>query len=163
MDCPPLAAVFDQASADACVLETQIVNEPVGLHTPLTLLPGCNPLWNGTGDRPLCAASASSPALVPAQTPLPDGWEEVGCIAEGTNGRALTGAITTSPNMTRATCVEFCASKGFALAGVEFADECYCDDALRNGATNATVSWNECTTRCAGNRACLMFPRRPYG
>ncbi|EJF58368.1 WSC-domain-containing protein [Dichomitus squalens LYAD-421 SS1] len=154
MDCPPLAAAMDQASADACVLETEIVDEDTGFETPLSALPGCNPLWNGTGLRTECLSDAELPQLIPAQTPLPTNWSKIGCIAEGTDGRALIGASTTSPNLTRAACVAFCESKGFALAGVEFSDECYCDDELRNGATNTTLIWNECTNHCAGNATC---------
>ncbi|KAI1789216.1 WSC-domain-containing protein [Ganoderma leucocontextum] len=153
MDCPPLAAVFDQASADACVLETQIVDEDTGFSAPISVLPGCNPLWNGTGARPTCSGNSSLPVpqLIPVQTPLPTNWSEIGCIAEGMNGRALTGASTTNPNMTPASCAAFCEEEGFALAGVEYSDECYCDDELRNDASNATVLWNECNNRCAGN------------
>ncbi|KAI0739627.1 hypothetical protein C8Q80DRAFT_1288255 [Daedaleopsis nitida] len=149
--CPPLAAVFDQASADACVLETQIVDENTGFHGPLSQLPGCNPIWNGTGAHPACPPNLATPSLVSVTTPLPTNWTEIGCIAEGTTGRALTGASTTSPNMTRAACAAFCQTKGFALAGVEFSDECYCDNRMRNGASNSTVLWNECTNHCAGN------------
>ncbi|EJF58364.1 WSC-domain-containing protein [Dichomitus squalens LYAD-421 SS1] len=152
MDCPVLAAVFDQASASACVLETDIVDEEIGFNAPLTILPGCNPLWNGTVVKPACPdPNAPTPALVPAQTPIPTGWTELGCIAEGTSGRALTGASTTSPNMTRAVCAGFCASRGFSLAGAEYSDECYCDNEMRNGATMDLVTWNECTNHCAGN------------
>ena len=158
MDCPPLAAAFDQQSADACVLETEIVDEEVGFHAPLNQLTGCNPLWNGTaGPRPPCAANVPTPALIPVQTSLPTNWTEIGCVAEGTNGRALVGASTTSPNMTRAMCVSFCQNKGFGLAGVEYSDECYCDNEMRNGASNTTVMWNECTNHCAGNGAYLGY------
>ncbi len=67
-------------------------------------------------------------------------------------GSALTGASTTSPTMTRAmACVSFCQEKGFGLAGVEYSDECYCDNEMRNAATNTTVMSNECTNHCAGN------------
>ncbi|TBU27996.1 WSC-domain-containing protein [Dichomitus squalens] len=152
MDCPPLAAVFDQASADACTLETDIVDENIGLDSPITQLPGCNPFWDGTGTKPACPnANAATPSLVAAQPPLPSGWNEIGCIAEGTNGRALTGASTTSPNMTKAVCADFCASKGFKLAGVEFSDECYCDNQVRNGASQNTITWNLCSNHCSGN------------
>ena len=158
MDCPVLAAVFDQPSADACVLETDIVDEETGFDAPITVLPGCNPFWNGTVSKPPCPdPNAPTPALVPAQTPIPTGWTELGCIAEAPSGRALTWMSTTSPNMTRAACVAFCAGKGFALAGVEYSDECYCDDELRNGASNATLLWNECPNRCAGNGMFVNF------
>ncbi|KAI0748179.1 WSC-domain-containing protein [Daedaleopsis nitida] len=148
--CAPLAAVFDKASADACVLETQIVDEDTGFDGPISQLPGCNPLWDGTGPRPTCAPE-NPPALVSATTPLPADWTEIGCIAEGETGRALTGASTTAPNMTRAVCAAFCEAKGFALAGAEFSDECYCDNEMQNGASNTTVTWNECSNHCAGN------------
>ncbi|PIL30120.1 hypothetical protein GSI_07738 [Ganoderma sinense ZZ0214-1] len=152
MDCPALAAVFDQASADACVLETQYVDENIGLDAPMTILPGCNPFWDGTGTKPACPdPNAATPSLIDAQVALPSGWAEVGCIAEGTSGRALTGASTTSPNMTRALCTDFCASKGFPLAGVEYSDECYCDSQLRNGASQTALTWNLCSNHCAGN------------
>ncbi|TFK85981.1 WSC-domain-containing protein [Polyporus arcularius HHB13444] len=154
MDCPALAAHFDQASADACVLETEYVDENIGADPsqPITKLPGCNPIWDGTGSKPACPnADAGTPSLVPAQTPLPSGWSEVGCIAEGTSGRALTGASLTSKTMTRAVCADFCASKGFKLAGVEFGDECYCDNQVRNGASQNTITWNLCTSHCAAN------------
>ena len=96
------------------------------------------------------------PQLIPVQAPLPTNWSEFGCIAEGTSGRALVGASMTNLNTTRAACVAFCELKGFALAGVEFSDECYCDDELRNGASNVTVAWNECTNHCAGNSTSLL-------
>ena len=100
MDCPVLAAVFDQPSADACVLEPDIVDEETGFDAPITVLPGCNPFWNGTVPKPPCPdPNAPTPALVPAQIPIPTGWTELGCIAEAPSGRALTGASTTSPNL----------------------------------------------------------------
>jgi hypothetical protein len=33
----------------------------------------------------------------------------------------------------------FCADKGYAIAGVEFGRECYCDSQMRNGASNTTL------------------------
>ncbi|OBZ65507.1 putative fungistatic metabolite [Grifola frondosa] len=150
MACPPLAAAFDQPSADACTLEGSIVDEDIGLNDNITALPGCNPLWDGTGPRPTCPSTVT-PGMLAAQQPLPTGWTEIGCIAEGTNGRAFAAASTTDPAMTKAMCAAFCDSKGFSLAGAEFSTECYCDNAFRNGAVNTTVDWNQCTNKCGGN------------
>jgi hypothetical protein len=52
---------------------------------------------------------------------IPTGWSlaSVGCIAEGNGGRALTGASFSDPAMTRSKCINFCVSKGFAVAGLE--------------------------------------------
>ncbi|KAI0330773.1 WSC-domain-containing protein [Cubamyces sp. BRFM 1775] len=145
--CPPLAALYDPQAAAACVYEGVVADEPTGVSSPVTDLPGCNPVYNSGQTCP----SKPTPALVSVQTPLPSGWTEVGCIAEGTSGRALAALSTTAPNMSKDVCASFCASHGYTLAGAEFGDECYCDNALRNGATGAVLEWDQCANRCAGN------------
>ena len=57
-----------------------------------------------------------------------------------------------------ATCAAFCAAGGFSLAGVEFSDECYCDNTVRNGASESTIDGSLCSTKCAGNGASLPCP-----
>ncbi|KAH9912318.1 WSC-domain-containing protein [Epithele typhae] len=153
MDCPVLAAVFDQAAADACVIESEVLSENVGLDPahPITVLPGCNPIWDGTGNKPACQQNDAIPSFVSAQEPLPSGWQALGCIAEGTNGRALASASTKSDNMTQATCASYCAAKGFKFAGVEFSDECYCGNSVANGASTNLINGDLCSTKCAGN------------
>ncbi|KAI0823488.1 WSC-domain-containing protein [Trametes gibbosa] len=146
-DCPPLKAVVDQAAADACVLETSIVDEDIGLNGPIAKLPGCNPIY-GTNEA---CTNGADPALVPAQQPLPSGWTELGCIAEGTNGRALPAVQTKFANMTKAMCASYCGSQGYKLAGAEFSDECYCDNSVKNGASENFLTWSQCSNHCAGN------------
>jgi len=74
----------------------------------------------------------------------------VGCYSEGTSGRALSAASTTSPNMTLEYCRSFCTAKGYLYAGTEYADECYCGNSFVNGgallASNAS-----CDMICAGD------------
>ncbi|KAI0628684.1 WSC-domain-containing protein [Trametes polyzona] len=148
MDCPPLKAVFDQDAADACVLETSIVDEDIGLNGPISALPGCNPIG---GNGKACQNTAVAPKLVPAQEPLPSGWTELGCIAEGTSGRALPALTMKDPAMTKAKCASYCGSHGFKFAGVEFSDECYCDNSVKNGASTNLLTWSQCDNHCAGN------------
>ncbi|THH01298.1 hypothetical protein EW026_g1367 [Hermanssonia centrifuga] len=126
-DCPPLSASVNEAVAGACKPELVIVDEPIGsASSPLTALPGCNPLWIGTGPKPTCDPEPATPGFVDAESTLPSGWTDLGCTAEGTTGRALSSASTTSPIMTRPFCANFCANLGYPYAGVESADECYC-------------------------------------
>lgn len=54
-------------------------------------------------------------------------------------------------NMTVEMCLITCFSKGLSVAGVEYANECYCDTEIRNAAVVAADS--ECSTRCAGDKA----------
>ncbi|KAL7277062.1 hypothetical protein ACG7TL_008907 [Trametes sanguinea] len=149
-DCAPLAAASDPEAAAACVFQGDLVDEPTGVTAPITALPGCNPVFGSGQDTSSCA-SKPNPGLVPAQPPLPEGWTEIGCIAEGTNGRALPALTMSAPNMTKEACAAFCASHNFTLAGAEFSDECYCDNALKNGASATLLPWTECANRCAGN------------
>lgn len=56
---------------------------------------------------------------------LQDGWQvaSTACVAEGTTGRALTGASFADDSMLPAKCMSFCKDKGFRLAGVEYGRE----------------------------------------
>ena len=124
-DCPALAAVQDNNAPAACQYAGQIVNEDIGLQGPINALPGCNPHWDGTGAQPTCG-NLATPGLVNAIPPLPAGWSEVGCIAEGNNGRALTGFSFKGSNMTKAVCAAGCSNMGYPFAGVEFSDVSLC-------------------------------------
>jgi hypothetical protein len=89
----------------------------------------------------------------------PPGWESLGCIAEGTQGRALISARIDSDSMTIDMCLNYCASEGYGMAGLvgdlaleyvcltktwisqEYGRECYCaKDSLSNGASLAVTS-----------------------
>lgn len=120
--CQVLAPYIDQNAASACTLESQVVNENVGLNgAKIPALPGCNPVRTDFSTPATCP-SLATPSLVNTVAPITTGWADLGCIAEGTNGRALSAYSTTSPNMTANLCIGICASKGYKMAGVEFGD-----------------------------------------
>ena len=148
--CQVLKPYIDQDAAHACTLTSQVVNEDV--QGPLSALPGCNPIQVPTGSAPKCAAPAAQPGFKSTVDPLVSGWTDVGCIAEGSGGRALTAASTTSDSMSLNMCATFCQSKGFKLAGIEFGRECYCGNNFSNGASSNTVAKDQCNTPCASNR-----------
>ncbi|KAF8241858.1 WSC-domain-containing protein [Wilcoxina mikolae CBS 423.85] len=78
-------------------------------------------------------------------------WSSLGCYAEGKTERALSAYVITDPAMTVPLCVNSCASKGYSLAGVEYAVECYCDN---YAVLNKTISVpnEECWMKCAGDK-----------
>ncbi|KAH8892639.1 galactose oxidase [Thozetella sp. PMI_491] len=94
----------------------------------------------------------SSAPVGPQTNPGVGGWDYVGCISEGTTGRALTyavpGATIAGSAMTVALCVAACQQAGYILAGVEYASQCYCDNAIKNGGALASSG---CTMVCNGN------------
>ena len=120
-DCPALAAKMDSDAAAACQFQGEIVDEDIGMFAPIMTMPGCNKPWNGNGTKPTCEnEDSTSVKYVQAIQALPTGWSELGCIAEGTSGRALTNASYTGTNMTKSVCSAMCANGGYQLAGTEF-------------------------------------------
>ncbi|KAK4686692.1 hypothetical protein P7C73_g3429, partial [Tremellales sp. Uapishka_1] len=116
-------------------------------------------------------AAALSADLTAVSITLPSGWSTASatCIAEGSSGRALVGASYSSTNMTVPNCLNFCATKGLALAGVEYGKECYCGNALVNGASMATnltscgmVCSGDSTTNCGGYGALQLYTNPAY-
>jgi len=77
----------------------------------------------GTGASS-ASASASSSAPASAAT-LPAGFKSASSslIAEGTNGRALISASTSSNSMTPAVCASYCSGLGYPLSGTEYSSE----------------------------------------
>ena len=156
--CQVLEPYINQDAAAACTLDAQVVDEDVGLNDQISALPGCNPVRAAPSSAASCPGLVT-PGFVETTAPLTPGWTDLGCIAEGTNGRALTGASTTSPNMTLNYCAGFCGGQGFTYAGIEFGDECYCGNTFENGATDTPTNWYECSNPCAGSRkSFLMLP-----
>ena len=74
------------------------------------------------------AVSSLSSDFTSKPITLKDGWEKPSteCVQEGTTGRALTGASFADDAMLPSKCMEFCKSKNFKLAGVEYGREVSC-------------------------------------
>lgn len=96
----------------------------------------------GTGTT----ASATS-----AATGLPAGWKYAGCYTEGINGRALKNGNPDSATNTVESCIQTCVSQGYKVAGMEFGQQCFCDNFLYNGATLTDEA--RCSMDCSGNPA----------
>ncbi|KAF4569998.1 hypothetical protein EYR40_008982 [Pleurotus pulmonarius] len=79
---------------------------------------------------------------------LPEGWAELGCMSDGPGPRTFIGASEATAEMTHESCVAFCDSRGFIYAGIEFGNECYCDNSIHN--TGALVE-DGCNMPCAGD------------
>lgn len=92
---------------------------------------------------------------------LPKGWESLGCIAEENQGRALISAQMDSDSMTIDMCLNYCSSKGFGMAGLEYGRQCFCaKDSLSNGASLAVTS-NQWSVECRLARDGLKLTVNP--
>ena len=80
-------------------------------------------------------------------------YVELGCYNEVQNGRLLSGpSYSNATGMTVESCVQFCQAQSpmMELAGVEYAQECYCAGSLPSSA--AVASKASCSMVCSGNR-----------
>ena len=108
--------------------------------------PGALSVYNNTA-----LISPREPGVVPKVGV----YAHIGCYAEGTSGRALTGAVTISgTNMTVPFCISFCQAAtvaGFKYAGIEYGVECYCGEKIENGAVKLGKGIG-CDMTCPGDK-----------
>lgn len=76
------------------------------------------------------------------------GYQYFGCYKDSAN-RVLNGKILPKIGaVSNTACVEYCASNGFAIAGTEYAGECFCGNSL-GGAEKLDES--KCDMQCKGD------------
>lgn len=84
----------------------------------------------------------------------PKMWVEVGCYTDSVGARTL-GVTPQTPNgagqMTIEACETACQKAGYPIAGLEFAQECFCDSEYRNGGGPAPDLGAGCNMACTGD------------
>ncbi|KAH7126789.1 hypothetical protein B0J11DRAFT_526490 [Dendryphion nanum] len=101
------------------------------------------PQTTNTEEQPPTTTNAPQP------TTLPNGWSYSGCWVDNAYGRIMNNQQADSDKLTIESCISACSRQGFSVAGLQYAYQCFCDNSLRNSATNATDS--DCSTSCTGN------------
>nr|XP_019008257.1 uncharacterized protein I206_06812 [Kwoniella pini CBS 10737]OCF47038.1 hypothetical protein I206_06812 [Kwoniella pini CBS 10737] len=99
----------------------------------------------GTGSGSATATGSASPSATSSVSY--NGFTAGGCVQE-VSGRLLAKVQTSSSNMTIEQCTSLCGNYGYAVAGVEYGDECYCG--TQDDIANALVS-GQCVMPCAGD------------
>lgn len=148
------AAGFSYAGVEyssECYCDNQILNTAASGQT------GCNMLCSGNsteycGGGNFINVYKSSAAPKTAST-VPAGWTGQGCMKDNVLGRALgVGmAVAGGPaSMTVESCVAACSAAGYQIAGVEYSQECWCDNQIQNGGV-LTLPTDGCNMLCRGN------------
>ena len=124
-----------------------------------TSLTDCNMVCNGNssefcgaGNRlDMYASSTTAPSVkVKSSTPAPlTGWFSLGCYNDSVGTRTLSNTEYLNVAMTIEACTAACSKAGYNYAGVEYADECYCDNTLQEYA--ALVTDGRCSMSCNGD------------
>lgn len=76
-------------------------------------------------------------------------WTYGGCWIDNAHGRAMPVGKGGAPAQTVQTCIAQCTADGYTLAGIEYANECFCGNTLVNGAVIAPDA--QCNMACSGN------------
>ena len=94
------------------------------------------------------AVAAINPAFAdPSKTSDDLGAKYVGCYVDSPN-RALAASSTSSGDMTIESCHTYCNNQGYSLFGVQYAEQCFCDNTINNNDTN--VPGDGCNYACTG-------------
>lgn len=95
--------------------------------------------------------STTTTSATTSATGLPGGWTYQGCYVDNIGGvRSMLVQENDNPTMTIESCINLCLSLGYTVAGMEYSDQCFCDDYVRNNASLAS-SDSQCAMTCAGN------------
>ena len=98
----------------------------------------------------ISVTGASAPTSTAVHEDLLDAseWYSLGCAIDSST-RVLTGYSKTSDaSLTIDQCLSMCEDKGYAFAGVEYGEECYCGHSVP---TTITYSDTLCTSPCTGD------------
>lgn len=118
--------------------------------------------YNSTGtSSTTTSASSGGGATSATSTPTPSSsvnatailpFKYQGCYTDANNsGRALAYQQPDNSTLTVESCIAMCTALNYTIAGMEYADQCFCDDFIRY--SSSLVSDSQCNMACAGNSA----------
>ncbi|KAK6582207.1 hypothetical protein PZA11_004615 [Diplocarpon coronariae] len=111
----------------------------------ITTLPPASPTSLSTPPTTTSARKPSGPTIVPSIGL----YHYLGCYTEGTNVRALAGALYANDSLTMQTCAQACGE--YTYFGAEYGRECWCGNSFGAGSVLAPKGDAECTKLCAGD------------
>ncbi|KAF8244032.1 WSC-domain-containing protein [Wilcoxina mikolae CBS 423.85] len=137
--------LYSNPQMDDCIVAPSIAEQTSGW---LEKLPGCNPIQSGPARAiPQPCTSVSIGAKQTFSTDVSSkGWTYLGCAYDALNDRTLPYRYATS-TMTVPKCIDHCAARGYVIAGLEYAEECWCGNTIAQGKLGAM----KCTMPCAGD------------
>ncbi|KAG9312684.1 WSC-domain protein [Chiua virens] len=104
-------------------------------------------LYNYTGTT-TSSGGGGGGILVGGGTDTSETWTYAACYVDNAYGRIL-GNENDNSNTTVESCIAYCSTNNFTLAGIEYSTQCFCGDYLVNGAVQAPES--DCDMACGGN------------
>jgi len=165
---------FDQDKSQDCMVPPRVEEQTTGW---LKKLPGCNPIQPGPERAIIYTNCGAQEKIGEPRKYYTDvsakNWEYVGCVMYAYTFLSIKPPISTAMKMTLTgrdnrdslnsrtfperedfndltveKCIDYCVSKGFEWAGMEYGRECYCG---KSAPPQDRMGYSRCTTPCAGN------------
>lgn len=127
-----------------------VTSPPAAVETPAPTKVG-NVVTSWVTTTEIVMTTVTVPAPVGTAAPAPAGWSYKGCFSDNLNARALTGVTFANighREVTNTKCIAYCESKGFSLAGTEYAGECFCGNELKG---SSSIAESKCDMLCEGD------------
>jgi hypothetical protein len=145
--------LFTHDEQTACRIPVTVAEKVDGT---LTKLPGCNDVTYGPARASPPAGCIDNTTFGPAPGIFVDftaskHWSYLGCGTDSVSDRAFQSAYMASDNLTVEACVDFCIAKGWSYAGLEYAQECFCGDALSPTHAPKDGVMGGCNMKCRGS------------
>ncbi|RPA86979.1 WSC domain-containing protein [Ascobolus immersus RN42] len=146
-DCPVFKRISGEAAKE-CMLTKAIAEKTSGW---LPALPGCNPVTYGPADAKPGNCGVQKQAVIgPREKLYSDmshlGFEYLGCVVDSIFARTFPER-TWDDKMTIDMCINKCTEKGFPMAGVQYANECYCGTRV----PKERLGMQRCLMPCVGD------------
>jgi hypothetical protein len=136
---------------DQCQLPP-VVQEPVTGW--LDSLPGCNPVTmtstKGPCNKAIPAMGVDTSGIFTDVTSSL-GFKYLGCGTDQYGNNALPTKVADNDAMTVESCIKACEARGFSIAGLEYARQCFCGNSLPASAQPTPGVIGDCTMPCTGN------------
>ena len=117
-------------------------------------LSGCSMVCNGNSSE-FCGGSNRLDVYgFGVKSTIAPKWSTLGCYTDSVQARTLSVGMAVAggaANMTIENCQDACHASKYALSGVEYSQECYCDNALKNGGGPAPDGDALCDMSCNGD------------
>ncbi|KAI9643951.1 hypothetical protein NHQ30_007302 [Ciborinia camelliae] len=153
-NCPVFQLETD-AFANGCRVAPSVHEQISGV---LPTLPGCNGVQSGPANAVQQTGCGATTTIGTPMWPYTDmtkskGFAYIGCGYDlAGQPRTLQGASeTNSTGMTIETCIDFCNSQGFSVAGLEYSTQCFCGNSVAADRAPTPGLVGGCNMPCSGN------------
>ena len=117
-------------------------------------LSGCSMPCNGNSSEWCGGANRLNVYGLGQKSTIAPLWAPLGCYTDSVQARTLSVGMAVpggAANLTQENCQAACLAGKYTYSGVEYSQECYCDNSFKNGGGPASDGDAQCNMACNGN------------